>query len=542
MSISFKKILDKYGSYFDKEEQMEIKPEYIDEKWLEAHDCCEIDGFKRQFGKKCACGSSSCSKRYLPPDKGVHIRKVVEWLKKEGTHEQLKWMYEKWLGESKLPLFKNVPYICDVWLEKIDELYPQVKPTVAKPLDFHLRCGQCGATSSVEEAAKWSSTAICPQCEDLNKALLESYYDYVKRCEDGRGTSSTSGCAVCRHQKALGQELQCAGCPLDDGGACCEEWLEDSLPGSPYPTNTRDRLKRECEKRGLLKGKTITIKIPGLENSGAWEKAVQTTIDRASAKLQQELSIHPRHLTVKDLHGLLEDAERREKKPWGWLRGDGEDWPARFTRIGCDNCGDSQARKMQAKKSCFPPCGIWPKTPVISPDTGKCLSFKEKKPPIVCSNCDQTFEAIEVYLSENGWTKTRGMASEPQPWQYLCPDCQPKPWDSGWWTYRFEVLGCNTCKHHEKRMVGEWAGNLILGKSYDVGPYGRCAKCKSRSGELKDGRCKYWDGKRIELSLGFAVRAYKPDAVEFTPCLTMDDLPALIEALQEFVAPENKDD
>lgn len=235
-----------------------------------------------------------------------------------------------------------------------------------------------------------------------------------------------------------------------------------------------------------------------------------------------------------------------------------ETLPERDKRIGCPGCDNGN--KAGNIYSCVD--AAWENnTPNVNPDTGKCLNFKEKHVHIriKCADCKTPGHLEPDGTNDHGWTEI--WASK-----WLCPDCQPQPWDDGWWNYRFEVLGCNTCKHHKYCDTGKPSDAQAQEGEYLVGVYGWCSldnewNCsfgKSRSGELTDGRCAYWEGKRIEISNGgahlrlsgemgrkggapqpYLYIAWGQNNIPIWP--TTSKINSIIKALQEFVAPPNKD-
>lgn len=114
-----------------------------------------------------------------------------------------------------------------------------------------------------------------PTKEIFEKALLESLEHWEENvrnfpyrssigCKDNwfRGNCLGTNCPLCRLLGYANKEGKCWSCPLNDepSSECCDEW---KIAADEYNIGdlrkhhikaVADRIKHECEKRGLLKG------------------------------------------------------------------------------------------------------------------------------------------------------------------------------------------------------------------------------------------------------------------------------------------------
>lgn len=108
-----------------------------------------------------------------------------------------------------------------------------------------------------------------PTKKQIEKALLDSLERYEKNVREFPYRQSilnkriwfklnclSNKCPLCKILRFKNKGGQCLGCPLNDKGPeCCVEWQTASIVinlSKYYIEAIRDRIKLECERRGLL--------------------------------------------------------------------------------------------------------------------------------------------------------------------------------------------------------------------------------------------------------------------------------------------------
>jgi hypothetical protein len=180
-----------------------IKPKYITKDWMADHGDCG-EGW-------------AIVQRERPGVEKVHIRDVVEWLKENGTREQAEWLYEKWAGGFTRLNMVGHEKMCSDWLLDIAVRY-------SPKAEYHLNCSQCPNTFMSEDG--FPKPQICPDCEALNKALLES----LAMWEGVKGDDHSEGrCPLCLlFNGSQGVGPGCQECPVWDGKVdkCSDDYAD----------------------------------------------------------------------------------------------------------------------------------------------------------------------------------------------------------------------------------------------------------------------------------------------------------------------------